>query len=370
MSRKRAAAGKCRTKSEHGSTVVDDALIVQWFALLAEYDVVPKMSPFAHLTPILSQPKEAVPRLRDVIKKVHGGKCGVTEIDSVGRDVSAARLAATRLTEHIDSLLSALRNPDDPGSGAAALLRLDASVQESRRCLWGCDKVFQAVNSSPVIVGGCIFESVHSGILDLASLIARFCRAVAGDLPTPPASWKVLKDLGYEKASATLSEEEVREATDWTIDRGRSSTPDAKRIVAAWSRLCQLVPRIAMLQLDCVSRSTIMATMDAESTAVQKALDELASVHRKPTEVVYLGGGRLRIGTVTVALEGQEELVLEALVDLQAATKMQLERESGVSDAVRILKGIVKKHSLEGYVTSPGRRGAGGYQTTIQRQGG
>ena len=87
--------------------------------------------------------------------------------------------------------------------------------------------------------------------------------------------------------------------------------------------------------------------------------------------VVYLGGGRLRMGTEVVVFEGQESFVLEALVELQAATKMQLEVKSGVSDAVRILKGIVRKHpALSAYVTMAKRRGTGGYRTSIQRKGG
>ena len=89
------------------------------------------------------------------------------------------------------------------------------------------------------------------------------------------------------------------------------------------------------------------------------------------TDAVYLGKGRLRIGTDTMVFEGQQEMVLEALVELQAATKTQLEIKSGVSDAVRILKRLVAKHSsLKAYVTIPGTRGAGGYQTSIRCKSG
>lgn len=87
-------------------------------------------------------------------------------------------------------------------------------------------------------------------------------------------------------------------------------------------------------------------------------------------ESSYLGDGRLRIGAETMVFEGQELFVLEAIVELQAATKTQLESKSGVSDAVRILKRMVAKHpSMKACVTIPGIRGAGGYQTNIRRTG-
>jgi hypothetical protein len=86
--------------------------------------------------------------------------------------------------------------------------------------------------------------------------------------------------------------------------------------------------------------------------------------------VLYLGHGRLKIGDETKCFTGQELLVLEAIVELQAATKRQLEARSGVGEAVRVLKRMVDKHpELQDYIIARPGRNKGGYRTTIQRAG-
>ena len=95
-----------------------------------------------------------------------------------------------------------------------------------------------------------------------------------------------------------------------------------------------------------------------------KSQPATADHEREPT---YIGGGKLRIAGETLAFEGQEELVLQALIEAGAATKTELENKSGVSDAVAILKRIIRKHpQLKDYITLPGGRGKGGYRTTIK----
>jgi hypothetical protein len=82
---------------------------------------------------------------------------------------------------------------------------------------------------------------------------------------------------------------------------------------------------------------------------------------------VYLGDGKLRIGTELMRFEGQKHFVLEALVTLGAATKKQLEDESGCGDAVKILKRLVEDERLAPHINAnPGVKGAGGYSTTIR----
>lgn len=86
----------------------------------------------------------------------------------------------------------------------------------------------------------------------------------------------------------------------------------------------------------------------------------------KPT-VATFANGKLKIGDETLAFEGQESYVLQALVELKAATKVELENKSGVPDAVTVLKRIIRKYpqKLKDYITLPGGRGRGGYRTTI-----
>ncbi len=88
----------------------------------------------------------------------------------------------------------------------------------------------------------------------------------------------------------------------------------------------------------------------------------------EPPAAVYLGDGLLQIGAEPLRLHGQEELVIEALVDLHAASKKDLEDESGVADAVTVLRRIRKTHPiLEAHIILPGKKNAGGYRTTISR---
>jgi len=94
---------------------------------------------------------------------------------------------------------------------------------------------------------------------------------------------------------------------------------------------------------------------------------EAESVDPTKPKAVWLGGGRVRVGDETLALEFQEASVLEALVELGAATRPDLERRSGVEDAVGVLKKLTKKFPvLALHIHLPGGRGKGGYRTTIR----
>ena len=84
-------------------------------------------------------------------------------------------------------------------------------------------------------------------------------------------------------------------------------------------------------------------------------------------DVRYLGDCRLRIAGKTVTLTAREDSVLAALVSLQSASKQALEETSGYGDAVRVLRGLVNKyHKLKKWITFPGKKGHGGYQTTVR----
>jgi len=94
-------------------------------------------------------------------------------------------------------------------------------------------------------------------------------------------------------------------------------------------------------------------------------------VRIQPTEPkpVWLGKGRVRVGDKVLALEFQEGTVLQTLVELGAATGKNLERTSGVDDAVRVLKKLRTKYpELEPHIILPRARGRGGYSTTIRAE--
>lgn len=83
----------------------------------------------------------------------------------------------------------------------------------------------------------------------------------------------------------------------------------------------------------------------------------------------YLGDGCLIFHGERIRFDNQEELVLQALVELGAATKHQLNTRSGVQDSVTILKRILRKWPLlqsEGWIVCPGGKGKGGYRTSIR----
>jgi len=83
-----------------------------------------------------------------------------------------------------------------------------------------------------------------------------------------------------------------------------------------------------------------------------------------PADAVWLGGGRVRIGDETIALEFAESTVLEALVQKGAATRPDLEKASGVDDVKNIMKKLKKR--FPDHIKLPGGRGKGGYRTTIK----
>lgn len=92
---------------------------------------------------------------------------------------------------------------------------------------------------------------------------------------------------------------------------------------------------------------------------------------RKPTadqEAVYIGDKKCQVDNdPPITLEEGEDTVLVALIELGgSASKSQLSVHSGRSDAHKVLKRIAEKHAtLAAHITLPGKRGAGGYRTTI-----
>ena len=83
-------------------------------------------------------------------------------------------------------------------------------------------------------------------------------------------------------------------------------------------------------------------------------------------EAIWLGEGRVRIGQRTIKLEPPLAAALEALIKRRAATKAELTVDSKLVDPGRELRRLVKKHpDLAPHITLPGRKGKGGYSTTI-----
>lgn len=98
---------------------------------------------------------------------------------------------------------------------------------------------------------------------------------------------------------------------------------------------------------------------EPESANAQKGEERLAFFH---------GDGLYRVdGVPPIRLEGAQADVLEALVETHAATKDRLISSSGHSDAPRVLKSICASFpQLAPFITLPGRKGKGGYSTTIR----
>ena len=103
------------------------------------------------------------------------------------------------------------------------------------------------------------------------------------------------------------------------------------------------------------------------ATAVDSTDTEQSTEPEPPPEAVWLGSGKFRVGDKTIMLESQQAAVLQALVTLRAASKPELEKESGYADAVAVLKKLRKKFpELEPHILLAGGRGKGGYSTTIK----
>jgi hypothetical protein len=110
------------------------------------------------------------------------------------------------------------------------------------------------------------------------------------------------------------------------------------------------------------------------ATAALKLIDDTqkatvtiqdAVAHEPP---VCLGSGKFSVGDRQISLEDIEAIVVEALVDLRSANQEELRQHSGVNDAPRVLARVAKKYpDLGRHIILPGKRGAGGYSTTIER---
>jgi hypothetical protein len=103
----------------------------------------------------------------------------------------------------------------------------------------------------------------------------------------------------------------------------------------------------------------------AESVFITLA-DEIDGTSKPSAEAVWIGVGKVRVGNKKFTLESQLADVLQSLVELGAATEPQLRDHSGHGEPVKLLRKLVKKFPLLApYIHFPGKRGGGGYSTTI-----
>ena len=80
----------------------------------------------------------------------------------------------------------------------------------------------------------------------------------------------------------------------------------------------------------------------------------------------FIGKGRYRIGADTIALTGRQADVLQALVELRAATLSDLQTRSGVGNPSIALSQICNRYpALARFIKLAGGKGKGGYSTTI-----
>lgn len=115
-----------------------------------------------------------------------------------------------------------------------------------------------------------------------------------------------------------------------------------------------------------------------DDAKTQKQIETADADGKLKSDVWLLDSGGFRVkyfnGKIdTIAMDKHENLfrIIKALLDHNyAATKGQLTVLTGIKDPGRCLKRALKNpayHALRPHITLPGRRGKGGYKTTIKR---
>lgn len=107
---------------------------------------------------------------------------------------------------------------------------------------------------------------------------------------------------------------------------------------------------------------------NCETATEQEAIKLLREIkdQRRAPDAVWLRDMRVRVGDEVIVLEQQEACVLQALLELGAATGRQLRKRSGVLDAVKVFHKMRRKYpTLRNYLQPAGKRGQGGYRTTL-----
>jgi len=191
---------------------------------------------------------------------------------------------------------------------------------------------------------------------EVAILAEELATAIRGVSATPPN----LATLAAEKWGrfATL----LTEANVYVADCGRRSR--AREVPA---RFCEA---LRLLEQQRGSWGQAGDGWEVESVRALRLLAQYVRSGASPAgpDAAYLDGHRLRIGADAFSLTFRQRAVLGALVRLGASDKGQLETESGYSDAIRVLRDIVRKYPrLQQHITFPGRKGRGGYRTTIMQ---
>ncbi|MHB1038002.1 MAG: hypothetical protein ACYC35_27330 [Pirellulales bacterium] len=84
---------------------------------------------------------------------------------------------------------------------------------------------------------------------------------------------------------------------------------------------------------------------------------------------IYRSGGKLQIGDMPpISLEGNAELLVGYLVEHGTANSTELRTKANVDKPARVLDGLLDNYPvLNAFIGRPGRKGRGGYWTTIRR---
>lgn len=115
-----------------------------------------------------------------------------------------------------------------------------------------------------------------------------------------------------------------------------------------------------------------LANIDPEKHATLKLQEAMAgeegSTKQGCDTALFERPNKVKIADAApIVLEDIEAAVIQALIELGAGNQLQLADRSGVNQPGRILKRIVDKHPQLGrYIILPGRKGHGGYRTTIE----
>lgn len=142
-------------------------------------------------------------------------------------------------------------------------------------------------------------------------------------------------------------------------------------LVTAFSDLLpalRAVQSAARYIADDVTRETSGTGTPAHSAAYETAAPSQPAGTDTPSghRAEFLGEGRYQVGETVLTLGSAQAKVLESLVELRTASKQRLVDVSGTDDAPRVLKTIRTNHpELARFIQLPGRKGAGGYRTSI-----
>lgn len=175
-------------------------------------------------------------------------------------------------------------------------------------------------------------------------------------------------DLGKRVYGVLLQAEHGRLAhIEWLLN-GTFQTLSGDAIVDVWPAVRDATGDLPLFDADRLASLIEGEYWRAKAAIAANAIPRLTG-QPNPTSAFRVGDCRYQVGEgiPPIVLEESEDHVIRSLLLLGgAATKSQLQNQTGKTDGPRILKAIRRKHpTLAPHIIVPGARGKGGYRTTI-----